>query len=268
MHVQNQSAAQGTAFAISYESELERVTLENLVVFSVAEHTPWKRLATYEVPGDLPACPEGGCTCAWLWVPKGCGQPNVYMQGFKCAVTGSASTKKVASAKAPVYCEGEEEKCVNGAKQIIVWNQKEPGLIMLLGVPDEFLAAPGYNSRCGFSAGAQENIFENGEDGNTPTFSASVSTSTLVSTPAATGSTEVSILPVTDVGITATPSQVTHVADVSTSYSTSCREVLVTGASSQNPPPLATGTSPPISFTSTWTGRTGKPTKFTCYADA
>lgn len=30
--------------------------------------TPWKRIATYQVPQDLPACPEGGCHCAWLWV--------------------------------------------------------------------------------------------------------------------------------------------------------------------------------------------------------
>lgn len=75
-HAYNESSVAGTAWAISYESELSKVTLENLVVFSTLRHTPWKRVTTYEVP-DLPACPEEGCTCAWLWVPDGCGIPNM-----------------------------------------------------------------------------------------------------------------------------------------------------------------------------------------------
>lgn len=37
MHVQDEEHAQGTAFAISYQSDLNEVNLENLVVFSVLE---------------------------------------------------------------------------------------------------------------------------------------------------------------------------------------------------------------------------------------
>ena len=37
MHVQDQQHAQGTAFAISYQSDINAVTLENLAVFSVLE---------------------------------------------------------------------------------------------------------------------------------------------------------------------------------------------------------------------------------------
>ncbi|GME46853.1 uncharacterized protein LTHEOB_8840 [Neofusicoccum parvum] len=37
MHTQNQTMAAGTAWAISYESDLAKVTMENLVVFSVLE---------------------------------------------------------------------------------------------------------------------------------------------------------------------------------------------------------------------------------------
>lgn len=37
MHTNNQSTAAGTAWAISYESDLSKVTMENLVVFSVLE---------------------------------------------------------------------------------------------------------------------------------------------------------------------------------------------------------------------------------------
>jgi hypothetical protein len=76
LHTYNESSAGGTAFAISYRSDLKDVTMENLVVFTTRYHTPWKRLATYDVP-DLPACPPGGYTCAWLWIPNGCGQANM-----------------------------------------------------------------------------------------------------------------------------------------------------------------------------------------------
>jgi hypothetical protein len=35
MHATNQSNAQGTAFAIAYESDLSKINMEDLVVFSV-----------------------------------------------------------------------------------------------------------------------------------------------------------------------------------------------------------------------------------------
>lgn len=37
LHTNNQSMAAGTAFAISYQSDISEVTMENLVVFSVLE---------------------------------------------------------------------------------------------------------------------------------------------------------------------------------------------------------------------------------------
>jgi hypothetical protein len=159
--------------------------MEDLVVFSVLEHTPWKRSATYQVP-DLPACPEDGCTCAWLWVPKGCGQPNMYMQGFKCMVTGATSTTPLGKAQPPAYCDGEPSKCVSGPKQMIVWNQMEGNNVV--GVPDVFLAAPGYNSRNGFTSGPQTDIFQTGASApsSAPSSSSSKSASIVISlTPSA-----------------------------------------------------------------------------------
>jgi len=67
-HTNNQSTAAGTAIAISYNSNIEDVTPENLVVFTITANTPWKRIVTYEIPKALPACPPAGCICAWLWV--------------------------------------------------------------------------------------------------------------------------------------------------------------------------------------------------------
>ncbi|KAJ4350001.1 uncharacterized protein N0V89_008622 [Didymosphaeria variabile] len=153
MHTYNETNAAGTAWAISYESDMTKVTMDNLVVFSTLQHTPWKRLATYQVP-DLPACPEEGCHCAWLWVPDGCGQPNMYMQPYKCKVTNAKSTTPVAKAQAPVYCADDISKCVKGAKQMIAWHQQDGNNIETAdGV------SPGYNEKCGWKNGAQTDIF-------------------------------------------------------------------------------------------------------------
>lgn len=81
LHTTNQSTQGATAWAISYESDMAKVTMENLVVFSTLDHTPWKRLAMYKVP-DLQSCPEGGCMCAWLWIPNGCGEGNMYVFSY------------------------------------------------------------------------------------------------------------------------------------------------------------------------------------------
>ncbi|KAK3214610.1 hypothetical protein GRF29_19g760106 [Pseudopithomyces chartarum] len=124
MHAYNETSAAGTAWAISYESEIEKVTLENLVVFSTLQHTPWKRRATYQVP-DLMACPEGGVT----------------VRGF-------------APAQAPVYCADDASKCVKGAKQMIAWHQETGNNIETAdGI------SPGYNEKCGWTNGAQHDIF-------------------------------------------------------------------------------------------------------------
>lgn len=163
IHTQNQSMAAGTAFAISYNSDLSQVTPENLVVFSVRYNTPWKRLTTYDVPAAMPACPSGGCLCAWLWIPNGCGTPNIYMEGFKCTVTGATSTTPLGTPKPAVWCEDDPSKCVSGPKQMLIWNQAEGNNIEVEGYD---LAgshkSPAYNAKCGFKDGAQDDIFATG----------------------------------------------------------------------------------------------------------
>jgi len=156
MHTNNQSMAGGTAFAISYNSEISQVNMENLVVFTVLPNTPWKRIATYQVPADLPPCPANGCTCAWLWIPKGCGEPNMYMQGFKCMVTGSNSNRRLATAQPPRYCRDNQNDCVRGAKQMIAVRQAEGNNVQLPSNGD-FVT---YSSSFGFQPGAQNDIFQ------------------------------------------------------------------------------------------------------------
>ncbi|VZH94173.1 unnamed protein product [Fusarium fujikuroi] len=103
---------------------------------------------------DMPACPEEGCYCAWLWIPDGCGQPNMYMQNHRCKVTGSTSTKKLGKPKPPVYCRDNPTKCVPGPKQMMAWNQAEGNNV---NPPNG--KTPTYNQRMGFMDGAQDDIF-------------------------------------------------------------------------------------------------------------
>ncbi|PFH53538.1 hypothetical protein AMATHDRAFT_137173 [Amanita thiersii Skay4041] len=155
IHTQNQSMAAGTAFGISYHSDIRQVTPENLAVFTVRYHTPWKRVTTYDVPAALPACPPGGCICAWAWVPNGCGESNMYFQAFKCNVTGASSTAAVAPPQPAIWCEDDRSKCVKGSKQMLFWNQKERNNIYVKGLDLSGSAkSPGYNYKCGFSDGS------------------------------------------------------------------------------------------------------------------
>ncbi|TMW59784.1 hypothetical protein Poli38472_004853 [Pythium oligandrum] len=172
LHAESESKAAGTAFAISYVSDIKDVTMENLVVFTTLAHTPWKRKGVYQVPKYMPACPPQGCMCAWLWVPDGCGQPNMYMAGYRCTVTGAATGYKLAQAKPPVYCADDKSKCVKGAKQMIAWNQQTGDNVKT--PPGK---SPGYNEGCGWSNGAQDDIFvEVGNDDDDDSLSVPSST--------------------------------------------------------------------------------------------
>jgi len=153
-HTVNLKTVSGSAFAISYNSDLKDVTPENLVVFTVHYESPWKRLAVFQVPKDMPACPPEGCICAWGWIPSGCGRPDIYHNGYRCRVTNATSTKKVGKGKPPVWCANDQEKCVKGPKQMLYWNQLTGNNIKTPG------KNPGYNQKCGFKHGAQNDIFD------------------------------------------------------------------------------------------------------------
>jgi hypothetical protein len=47
------------------------------------------------------------------------------MAGYKCNVTESTSSKKIAPAQIARYCEDDTTNCVKGAKQMIAFNRKK-----------------------------------------------------------------------------------------------------------------------------------------------
>ncbi|KAJ7819796.1 hypothetical protein B0H14DRAFT_3472842 [Mycena olivaceomarginata] len=166
MHTQNETQAAGTAFAISYTSDIKQVTPANLVVFTVRYHTPWKRVTYYDVPADMPACPAAGVS-VWGWVPNGCGQPNMYHLPYRCKVTGATSTKAVGTPKPPVWCENNPDGCTKGPKQMIYWNQNEGNNIQVDGLDAAGEPkSPAYNAKCGFPDGAQNDIFTGASSGS------------------------------------------------------------------------------------------------------
>lgn len=79
----------------------------------------------------------------------------MYLQPFKCIVTGATSTTPVASPKPPVWCEDDQSRCVRGSKQMLYWNQQDGNNIWVDGYASNGdHKHPGYNYKCGFSDGA------------------------------------------------------------------------------------------------------------------
>ncbi|KAG6889154.1 hypothetical protein C0995_003331 [Termitomyces sp. Mi166 len=248
IHTQNETMAAGTAFAISYQSDLSKVTPDNLVVFSVRYHTPWKRLTSYSVPAALPACPPGGCICAWGWVPNGCGQPNIYHQGFRCKVTGATSFAPVATAKPPVWCEGDASKCTKGAKQMIYWNQLDGNNVQVSGNDlSGHPKSPAYNQKLGFPDGAQNDIFAPPSHGGTATTGTGSSPPPASSSGSGSGSqtsvaSSASLEPITATSSVSTPEPSSSSALEPASMSTSTATTIATTVSISIKPPAAVAT--------------------------
>jgi len=79
----------------------------------------------------------------------------MYMAGYRCNVTGATGTAPLAKAQPPVYCGDDSSKCVKGAKQMIAWNQLTGNNIQT--GPGQ---SPAYGANCGWSDGAQNDIFQ------------------------------------------------------------------------------------------------------------
>jgi hypothetical protein len=77
------------------------------------------------------------------------------MQGFKCKVTNASPTAlPLAAAQVPTYCADDASTCVKGAKQMLAWHQKTGN-----NVETTDGKTPNYNAKCGWTDGAQTDIF-------------------------------------------------------------------------------------------------------------
>ena len=109
----------GCALSVAYKSDFDDVKPEDLVIFSVNQTCVWYLHTYFEIPKDMPPCPNGKCICAWHWnhmpdsgseqswfhtiyVRKETRSANryvVYMNGFQCNFLGTTSTVPLAKPK-------------------------------------------------------------------------------------------------------------------------------------------------------------------------
>ncbi|RSH79690.1 uncharacterized protein EHS24_009342 [Apiotrichum porosum] len=151
----------GCGIAIAYESDASLVQPEDFVVISVNTSCPWRRSNDFHIPADLPACPEGGCTCMWGWVhsPNAGGAAEMYFNGFRCNVTGATGTVPLPTAQLARKCNVDKNNCTVGAKSPHYWWQKERNN-NFQGYSDP----PFYNTDYGYQNGAQTDLWETGDE--------------------------------------------------------------------------------------------------------
>ncbi|CAG9982545.1 unnamed protein product [Clonostachys byssicola] len=177
LHAANKSTAAGTAIAVAYVDNIWAVTMDNLVVVSIASETPFERLANYKIP-DLAACES--CICVTGWVPDGYGQQNMYMAAHKCRIVNANGGK---TPKIPSQVPGAG---VTGAKQMIAAFQKSGNNVQY----KQGDKVPTYSTRMGYLKDAQTDIFGDESTNDSPSSSVSSPSSSTVATPASTFSTE------------------------------------------------------------------------------
>lgn len=69
IHANNIDDTAGCALGIAYKNDFADVQPEDFVIFSVIHTCPWYLNNDFQVPADMPACPNGGnCICAFFWI--------------------------------------------------------------------------------------------------------------------------------------------------------------------------------------------------------
>lgn len=76
----DEALLRGCALAIAYKSDPSTVRPEDFTVFSVQENCVRRRDTSFAVPANMPACPNGECTCAWFWQGQN-SREEMYMTG-------------------------------------------------------------------------------------------------------------------------------------------------------------------------------------------
>jgi hypothetical protein len=147
----------GCGLAIAYKSDARDVDKNEMTIFTVNHDCVKTRFTTFDIPADMPECPNGKCICGWFW--QGQNSDNeMYMNGFDCKVTrpsGSPSSSKLATPKAAKFCRGKPENCVKGAKIAMYWAND----VNAVAFDGAYERKPAYNEDWGFSDGAQNDIF-------------------------------------------------------------------------------------------------------------
>ncbi|CAE6451815.1 unnamed protein product [Rhizoctonia solani] len=205
IHANNENDLGGCALAIAYKSEASEVKPEDFVVFSVNHRCVWDRFTDFQIPANMPECPNGKCICGWYWQHReDAGGDEMYMNNFQCKITGATSNTPIPQGQVPVRCVGDPSKCVKGAKQPFYWDQAEGNNVF-----ENIYTPPLYLDSYGFADGAQNDIWDT-VGGASPIASKSADlASTSVETPASTATSISTTAVVTDSSSTPVPEATT-----------------------------------------------------------
>ncbi|KAK7691012.1 hypothetical protein QCA50_006115 [Cerrena zonata] len=171
-HTTGENDLGGCALSIAYKSDVRSVTPEDLVVFSVNQKCVWNLNTAFQVPANMPACPEGGCICAWHWIhTPDSGAEQMYMNGFKCKVTGNTGSKPLGKPGVARRCGADPangkndavaSNCTIGAKNPLYWDQTERNNMF-----EGIYSPPLYKDLYAFYDGPQNDIFQDATVGGT-----------------------------------------------------------------------------------------------------
>ncbi|PSR74247.1 hypothetical protein PHLCEN_2v9991 [Hermanssonia centrifuga] len=223
----------GCSLAIAYKSDVTQVQPEDFTVFSVNQTCVWTRFTDFQVPAQMPPCPEGGCICAWFWIhsPDSGGEQN-YMNGFRCNVTGSTSSVALAEPQVARRCGADPANgkmqaapgnCTYGAKQPFYWFQQERNNMF-----EGTYAPPRYLDMYNFKDGSQDDIFQDSYPNGLPVPSPN---STVVPTPVLGGQAVVQTVSPTSLS-TASLSSISPAASTASSSLASSTSIATTESSS------------------------------------
>ncbi|WWC60981.1 uncharacterized protein I303_103558 [Kwoniella dejecticola CBS 10117] len=143
----SESSLMGCALAIAFKPTAAQTNMEDFTVMSIQESCVRQRLTSFSIPNNLPACPEGGCTCAWFWAGKNSAN-EMYMTGFRCDVSGGSGTTYPSPAP-------PRKGKISGATQPYYWANEPTNL----DFTPTWETKPSYDSAWGWTPGAQTAAF-------------------------------------------------------------------------------------------------------------
>ncbi|WWD01234.1 hypothetical protein V866_008176 [Kwoniella sp. B9012] len=144
----SESNLMGCALAIAFKPTASQTNPEDFTVMSIQENCVRQRQTSFSIPSNLPACPQGGCTCAWFWQGKNSAN-EMYMTGFRCDVQGGSAGGSYPSPVPP------RKGAISGPTQPMYWANTPTNLDY---TPD-WETKPSYNSAWGWTNGAQTSAF-------------------------------------------------------------------------------------------------------------
>ncbi|KAK4055531.1 hypothetical protein OIV83_000077 [Microbotryomycetes sp. JL201] len=172
----------GCALGIADVDDINKVTMDNLVIFSVQKDCVKQKQTYFDIPAKMPPCTGSKCICGWFWLANN-GTGNYYMTAFDCKVTNSpADARPIAPPVDPTWCDRDDLKAgrcktTPGAKRPIYF-YNSPSNMDWHGNNDR----PGYHDNYSFKHGAQNDIFLPAAPASTTTTTTTTATTTTTTT--------------------------------------------------------------------------------------